>query len=73
MSEPATDDIRRYTRRGVARAVLEHQGDANYMESHPIADEFSKSHSIRNTERLARERNPAGGTGKTVVSMSVKR
>lgn len=57
------DEVRRWTRRGVARAVLEKHHDAHYMASHPIAMELAKSASTKTIERFATERNPAGSTG----------
>jgi hypothetical protein len=51
------DQTRRWTRRGVARAVLENKGNAQYMETHPIADEMVNSYSTKKIERWATEQN----------------
>ena len=67
----ARDEVRRYTRRGMARAVLENCGNAEYMAGHPLAMEMAKSTSTQTVERLATERNPAGSTGPSLVGMQI--
>lgn len=50
------DLTRRWTRRGVARAVLEHQDDRVYLETHPIAAEMANTYRTGKIERWAKER-----------------
>jgi hypothetical protein len=63
------DATRRWTRRGVARAVLEHKGNDAYMETHPIAAEMANTYGTSKIERLASERNPAGSSSSAVMSV----
>ena len=64
-----SDATRRFTRRGVARAVLEAlaKGDESYFETHEIAQEYRQTYGRRTLHRWATERSPTTGTGTTVV------
>lgn len=61
------DLTRRWTRRGVARAVLEHKGNPQYMDTHPIAAEMANTYSTKRVEQWAGEKQIAvnGGGTKT--------
>ena len=65
--------MRRHTRRGMARCILEAEarGDEGYFESHPIAAEHRGLVPKRRLERWATERNPTTGTGIMVFGMEV--
>lgn len=63
------DGVRRWTRRGVARAVIENNGNESYFETHPIADDLRRSKSTAKIERLANERNPQGATHMAMFSI----
>lgn len=68
----ARDLTRRWTRRGVARAVLEHRGETDYMETHPIAAEMASTYGTKKIERFATERQVAmNGGGTSVFGMAV--
>ena len=51
----ARDLTRRWPRRGVARAVLEHHDDRAYLDTHPIADEMRQTYGTKKIERFATE------------------
>jgi len=61
----ARDETRRWTRRGVARAVLEHRDNVAYLETHPIADEMEQTYGTKKIERWAHEQHfeSAGSQG----------
>ena len=69
MKHHKRDAMRRYARRGAARAVLENAHNAQYMSSHPIALDMARTYKASTIERLATERNPVASTGGSLFCM----
>lgn len=67
----ARDLTRRWTRRGVARAVLEHKDNAAYMETHPIAAEMANTYGTKKIERFATQRHFEAIGSQGVMSMTI--
>ena len=67
----ARDETRRWTRRGVARAVLEHRDHAAYLETHPIADEMQQTYGTKKIERWAKERHFESAGSQGPMSMAI--
>ena len=67
----ARDLTRRWTRRGVARAVLEHKDHPAYLETHPIAAEMANTYGTRKIEGWAREQHFEAAGSRGPMSMAV--
>ena len=67
----ARDETRRWTRRGVARAVLEHRDNAAYLETHPIAAEMKNSYGTKKIERWATEQHFESAGSQGPMSMAI--
>ena len=67
----ARDLTRRWTRRGVARAVLENKDNAAYLETHPIADEMKNTYGTRKIEGWAKEQHFESAGSQGPMSMAV--
>ena len=67
----ARDKTRRWTRRGVARSVLEHRDNAAYLETHPIAAEMKHTYGTKKIERWAKEQHFESAGSQGPMSMSV--
>ena len=67
----ARDLTRRWTRRGVARAVLEHRDHAEYLETHPIAAEMANTYGLKKIERFATQQNFEHSSAVTTFGMEI--
>lgn len=67
----ARDLTRRWTRRGVARSVLEHKDNVAYMETHPIAEEMARTYGTKKIERFATEQHFDAIGSQGVMSMAI--
>lgn len=67
----ARDLTRRWTRRGVARAVLENHGNSAYMDTHPIADEMHRTYGTKKVERWAQEQHFESAGSQGPMSMAI--
>ena len=67
----ARDLTRRWTPRGVARAVLEHKDNAAYLETHPIAAEMKNTYGTRKIEGWAKEQHFESAGSQGPMSMAI--
>ena len=67
----ARDHTRRWTRRGVARAVLEHHDDRAYLETHPIAHDMKNTYGTTKIERWAKEQHFETAGAQGPMSMAI--
>ena len=67
----ARDLTRRWTRRGVARSVLEHRDNAAYLETHPIAAEMANTYGKKKIERFATEQHFETAGSQGPMSMAI--
>ena len=67
----ARDETRRWTRRGVARSVLEHRDNAAYLDTHPIAAEMANTYGTKKVERWAKEQSFESAGSQGPMSMAI--